>query len=51
MFDRVIDIDGVPDGYRATDDREAIKEMILRTNEEAGTCVRRSRHGPNQNRQ
>ena len=28
VFDRVIDIDGVPDGYRAMDEREAIKVMI-----------------------
>jgi threonine dehydrogenase-like Zn-dependent dehydrogenase len=28
VFDRVTDLDGVPDGYRAMDDREAIKVMI-----------------------
>jgi threonine dehydrogenase-like Zn-dependent dehydrogenase len=28
VFDRVTNIDGVPDGYRAMDDREAIKVMI-----------------------
>jgi threonine dehydrogenase-like Zn-dependent dehydrogenase len=28
VFDRVTDIDGVPDGYRAMDAREAIKVMI-----------------------
>jgi threonine dehydrogenase-like Zn-dependent dehydrogenase len=28
VFDRVIDIDGVPDGYRAMNDRESIKVMI-----------------------
>jgi threonine dehydrogenase-like Zn-dependent dehydrogenase len=28
VFDRVIDLDGVPDGYRAMNDREAIKVMI-----------------------
>jgi len=28
VFDRVTDIDGVPDGYRAMNDREAIKVMI-----------------------
>ena len=28
VFDRVIDIDAVPDGYRAMNDREAIKVMI-----------------------
>jgi len=28
VFDRVTDIDGVPDGYRAMDQREAIKVMI-----------------------
>lgn len=28
VFDRTIDIDGVPDGYRAMNDREAIKVMI-----------------------
>jgi hypothetical protein len=28
VFDRVTDIDGVPDGYRAMDERESIKVMI-----------------------
>jgi hypothetical protein len=28
VFDRSIGIEGVPDGYRAMDDREAIKVMI-----------------------
>ncbi len=28
VFDRVTTIDGVPDGYRAMNDREAIKVMI-----------------------
>ncbi len=28
VFDRVTNIDGVPDGYRAINDREAIKLMI-----------------------
>jgi threonine dehydrogenase-like Zn-dependent dehydrogenase len=28
VFDRVIDLDGVPDGYRAMNDRESIKVMI-----------------------
>ena len=28
VFDRVIDLDAVPDGYRAMNDREAIKVMI-----------------------
>jgi len=28
VFDRVTDLDGVPDGYRAMDAREAIKVMI-----------------------
>ena len=28
VFDRVDDLDGVPDGYRAMNDREAIKVMI-----------------------
>src|SRR5213083_757717 len=28
VFDRAIDIDGVPDGYRAMDEREAIKVMV-----------------------
>jgi threonine dehydrogenase-like Zn-dependent dehydrogenase len=28
VFDRVINIDGVPDGYGAMNDREAIKVMI-----------------------
>jgi threonine dehydrogenase-like Zn-dependent dehydrogenase len=28
VFDRATNIDGVPDGYRAMNDREAIKVMI-----------------------
>lgn len=28
VFDRVVDLDGVPDGYRAMDTREAIKVMV-----------------------
>jgi threonine dehydrogenase-like Zn-dependent dehydrogenase len=28
VFDRTTDLDGVPDGYRAMNDREAIKVMI-----------------------
>lgn len=28
VFDRVTNLDGVPDGYRAMSDREAIKVMI-----------------------
>ncbi|HEY3206300.1 MAG TPA: hypothetical protein VGJ58_05065, partial [Gaiellaceae bacterium] len=28
VFDRVIGLDGVPDGYRAMNDREAIKVMV-----------------------
>jgi threonine dehydrogenase-like Zn-dependent dehydrogenase len=28
VFDRVTDLDGVPDGYRAMNDRQAIKVMI-----------------------
>ena len=28
VFDRVVDLDGVPDGYRAMNEREAIKVMI-----------------------
>jgi threonine dehydrogenase-like Zn-dependent dehydrogenase len=28
VFDRVTDLDGVPDGYRAMNDREAVKVMI-----------------------
>jgi threonine dehydrogenase-like Zn-dependent dehydrogenase len=28
VFDRVTALDGVPDGYRAMNDREAIKVMI-----------------------
>ena len=28
VFDRVIDLEGVPDGYRAMNDREAIKVMV-----------------------
>jgi len=28
VFDRTVDLDGVPDGYRAMDEREALKVMI-----------------------
>jgi threonine dehydrogenase-like Zn-dependent dehydrogenase len=28
VFDRMVDLDGVPDGYRAMDEREFIKIMI-----------------------
>jgi threonine dehydrogenase-like Zn-dependent dehydrogenase len=28
VFDRITNIDGVPDGYRAMNDREAVKVMI-----------------------
>jgi threonine dehydrogenase-like Zn-dependent dehydrogenase len=28
VFDRTTDLEGVPDGYRAMNDREAIKVMI-----------------------
>jgi threonine dehydrogenase-like Zn-dependent dehydrogenase len=28
VFDRTVDLDGVPDGYRAMNDREALKVMI-----------------------
>jgi threonine dehydrogenase-like Zn-dependent dehydrogenase len=28
VFDRLVDLDGVPDGYRAMNDREALKVMI-----------------------
>ena len=28
VFDRVTDIEGVPDGYRAMNDRESIKVMV-----------------------
>ena len=28
VFDRTVDLDGVPDGYRAMDDREALKVLI-----------------------
>jgi len=27
-FDRVVDLDGVPDGYRAMNERESIKFLI-----------------------
>ncbi|WP_244108711.1 hypothetical protein [Burkholderia anthina] len=27
VFDRTVDLDGVPDGYRVMDDREAVKVM------------------------
>jgi threonine dehydrogenase-like Zn-dependent dehydrogenase len=29
VFDRTVDLDGVPDGYRAMNDREAIKVMVM----------------------
>jgi threonine dehydrogenase-like Zn-dependent dehydrogenase len=28
VFDRVVDLDGVPDGYRAMNDRDALKVLI-----------------------
>jgi threonine dehydrogenase-like Zn-dependent dehydrogenase len=28
VFDRTVDLDGVPDGYRAMNEREALKVMI-----------------------
>jgi threonine dehydrogenase-like Zn-dependent dehydrogenase len=28
VFDRVVDLDGVPDGYRAMDQRKSIKVMV-----------------------
>src|SRR5205807_8578952 len=28
VFDRTVDLDGVPDGYRAMNDRESIKVLI-----------------------
>ena len=28
VLDRVVGLDGVPDGYRAMDDRESIKVMV-----------------------
>ena len=28
VFDRVVDLDGVPDGYRAMNDREVLKFQI-----------------------
>ncbi len=28
VFDRTVDLDGVPDGYRAMDDREALKVLV-----------------------
>lgn len=28
VFDRVVDLDGVPDGYRAMADREVLKVLI-----------------------
>jgi threonine dehydrogenase-like Zn-dependent dehydrogenase len=28
VFDRVVGLDGVPDGYRAMNDREAIKVIV-----------------------
>jgi len=28
VFDRTVDLDGVPDGYRAMNEREALKVMV-----------------------
>jgi len=28
VFDKTVDLDGVPDGYRAMNDREALKVMV-----------------------
>jgi hypothetical protein len=28
VFDRTLDLDGVPDGYRAMNEREALKVMV-----------------------
>jgi threonine dehydrogenase-like Zn-dependent dehydrogenase len=28
VFDRIVDLDGIPDGYRAMNDREALKVMV-----------------------
>jgi threonine dehydrogenase-like Zn-dependent dehydrogenase len=28
VFDRSVDLDGVPDGYRAMADRESVKVMV-----------------------
>ena len=28
VFDRTVDLDGVPDGYRAMNDREALKVLV-----------------------
>ena len=28
VFDRTVDLDGVPEGYRAMDDREALKVLV-----------------------
>ncbi|MEI8409874.1 MULTISPECIES: hypothetical protein [unclassified Kribbella] len=28
VFDRTVDLGGVPDGYRAMDDREALKVLV-----------------------
>ena len=28
VFDRIVDLDGVPDGYRAMNERESIKVMV-----------------------
>jgi hypothetical protein len=28
VFDRTVDLSGVPDGYRAMNDRESIKVMV-----------------------
>jgi hypothetical protein len=28
VFDRTVDLDGVPDGYRAMNERDALKVMV-----------------------
>jgi hypothetical protein len=28
VFDRTVDLDGVPDGYRAMNDRQTLKVMV-----------------------
>lgn len=29
VFDRTVDLDGVPDGYRAMADRESLKVLVI----------------------
>lgn len=47
VFDRITNIDGVPDGYRAMNDREAIKVMIEFSGAQTTNRHHRARLGAN----